>query len=201
MIQTTEALLFQLEQQGYRNPQTKIQRLVREKKLIPVRRGLYETDLHVEPYLLAGVIYGPSYVSFASALSVYGMIPERVYACTSATQHKNRRKEYHTPFGTFLYQDVPASVYPYGVIWKTDGKAYSYQIATPEKALCDMLYIQKPPVYSVKDLKSLLFSDLRIDEEEFSRLNREDLQFLCPKYHKATLTQLSLFLNWEGRRV
>ena len=56
MIQTTEALLFQLEQQGYRNPQTKIQRLVREKKLIPVRRGLYETDLHVEPYLLAGVI-------------------------------------------------------------------------------------------------------------------------------------------------
>ena len=85
------------------------------------------------------------------------------------------------------------------MIWKTDGKAYSYQIATPEKALCDMLYIQKPPVYSVKDLKYLLFSDLRIDEEEFSKLNREDLQFLCPKYHKATLTQLSLFLNREGR--
>ena len=64
-----------------------------------------------------------------------------------------------------------------------------------------MLYIQKPPVYSVKKLEYLLFADLRIDEEEFSKLNREDLQFLCPKYHKATLTQLSLFLNQEGQRA
>ena len=45
----------------------------------------------------------------------------------------------------------------------------------------------------------LLFADLRIDEEGFSKLNRKDLQFLCPKYHKATLTQLSLFLNREGQ--
>lgn len=195
MLQSTATLLFQLEQEGYRNPQTKIQRLVRAKKLFLVRRGLYETNPHVSPHLLAGVIYGPSYVSFASALSMYGMIPERVYACTSATQNKNRRKEYHTLFGDFIYRDIPAAVYPYGVIWNTDEKEYSYQIASPEKAICDMLYIQQPVVYSMMDLEYLLFDDLRIDEEEFSKLNREDLQFLCPKYHKATLTQLSLYLD------
>lgn len=199
MLQSTATLLFQLEQEGYRNPQTKIQRLVRAKKLFLVRRGLYETNPHVSPHLLAGVIYGPSYVSFASALSMYGMIPERVYACTSATQNKNRRKEYHTLFGDFIYRDIPAAVYPYGVIWNTDEKEYSYQIASPEKAICDMLYIQQPVVYSVMDLEYLLFDDLRIDEEEFSKLNREDLQFLCPKYHKATLTQLSLYLD-KGKR-
>lgn len=199
MLQSTAALLFQLEQEGYRNPQTKIQRLVRAKKLFLVRRGLYETNPHVPQHLLAGVIYGPSYVSFASALSMYGMIPERVYACTSATQNKNRRKEYHTLFGDFIYRDIPAAVYPYGVIWNTDEKEYSYQIASPEKAICDMLYIQQPVVYSVMDLEYLLFEDLRIDEEEFSKLNREDLQFLCPKYHKATLTQLSLYLD-KGKR-
>lgn len=197
MIQTTATLLFQLEQQGYRNPYTKIQRLVREKKLIPIRRGLYETDSNVSPHLLAGVIYSPSYVSFASALSIYGMIPERVYACTSATQRKNRHKEYHTPFGTFLYRDVPAAVYPYGVLWKTEGESYSYQIATPEKAICDMLYIQ-PVVHTVDQLRFLLFEDLRIDEEAFSKLNREELCFLCPKYHKVTLTQFHIFLN-KGR--
>lgn len=199
MLQSTAALLFQLEQEGYRNPQTKIQRLVRAKKLFLVRRGLYETNPHVSQHLLAGVIYGPSYVSFTSALSMYGMIPERVYACTSATQNKNRRKEYHTLFGDFIYRDIPATVYPYGVIWNTDEKEYSYQIASPEKAICDMLYIQQPVVYSVMDLEYLLFDDLRIDEEEFSKLNREDLQFLCPKYHKATLTQLSLYLD-KGKR-
>ena len=199
MLQSTAALLFQLEQEGYRNPQTKIQRLVRAKKLFLVRRGLYETNPHVSQHLLAGVIYGPSYVSFASALSMYGMIPERVYACTSATQNKNRRKEYHTLFGDFIYRDIPAAVYPYGVIWNTDEKEYSYQIASPEKAICDMLYTQQPVVYSMMDLEYLLFDDLRIDEEEFSKLNREDLQFLCPKYHKATLTQLSLYLD-KGKR-
>lgn len=196
MIQTTFSLTFQLENQGYKNPRMKIKRLVQQGDLIPIRRGLYETNRHVSPHLLAGVIYSPSYISFASALSAYGMIPERVYACTSATQKKNRRKNYQTAFGTFLYQDVPAAVYPYGVLWKTEGEEYSYQIATPEKALCDMLYVQSP-VHSLSGIKFLLFEDLRIDEEEFSKLNREDLKFLCPRYRCTTLNWLDVFLERE----
>ena len=39
-----------------------------------------------------------------------------------------------------------------------------YAIASPEKALCDMLYVQTP-VYSQKALRELLFADLRIDED------------------------------------
>ncbi len=55
MLRTTWDLVFELQQQGYRNPNTKIQRLVREGKLFPIRRGLYETDPNVDRYLLAGV--------------------------------------------------------------------------------------------------------------------------------------------------
>ena len=59
-----------------------------------------------------------------------------------------------------------------------------------------MLYIQ-PVVHTVDQLRFLLFEDLRIDEEAFSKLNREELCFLCPKYHKVTLTQFHIFLDKE----
>lgn len=197
MIKRTAELLFQL--QTYKNPQTRVQRLVQAEKLFLVRRGLYETKQHVSPHLLAGTIYGPSYISFVSALSYYGLIPERVYACTSATQNKNRTKSFHTPYGDFYYHDIPQEAYPYGVVWKQEGDSYSYLMAAPEKALCDLLYLQ-PSVYSRKALEEMLFSDLRIDEEGFSRLNHADLAFLCPKYHKTTLNQLETYLRKEKRR-
>ena len=47
-------------------------------------RDRYETDRNVPAYLLAGSIYGPSYISFEYALSRYGLIPEAVYAVTCA---------------------------------------------------------------------------------------------------------------------
>ena len=46
----------------------------------------------------------------------------------------------------------------------------SYKIASKEKAICDLLY-SKYPVRSISDLKTLLFEDLRIDEDEFQTLN------------------------------
>lgn len=43
-----------------------------------VVKGIYETNSDTAGYLLAGSIYGPSYLSFDFALSYYGMIPEAV---------------------------------------------------------------------------------------------------------------------------
>ena len=48
-------------------------------EVFPITRGLYETDPNVPGYLLAGSIYGPSYISFEYALGYYGMIPEETF--------------------------------------------------------------------------------------------------------------------------
>ena len=40
-------------------------------------------------YLIANKIYNPSYVSFESAFSFYGIIPEGVFSILSATSQKN----------------------------------------------------------------------------------------------------------------
>ena len=169
MLISFDALAQQFAE--YTDVKGKIRREVQNGKLVQVARGLYETDAHADGKYLARAIYGPSYLSFDYALSVHALIPEAVYGTyTSATFRKGKIKRYENAFGTFLYRDVPAAVYPLGIGIKEE-RGYSYQIATPEKALCDKLY-SLSPVYSVRALKELLFDDLRNDILQLAPLYR-----------------------------
>ena len=192
----TASMLFD-QYRDYGDPAGKIMRLRKEGKIIPLTRGLYETDPKAPGQCLAGAIYGPSYLSFDYALSVYGLIPEAVYAYTSATFEKKKKKEYVNQFGRYLYRDVPSEVYPFGIVIREEG-GYSYLMATPEKALCDKLYSMSP-VASVKDIGLMLFEDLRIDEDGFSRLNAEDILQIGDGYHCNNLKYLMKYLNRRGR--
>ena len=191
MIKTTKILLN--EYSNYAKPHDKIKRLVESKELIPIVKGLYETDSTISGHYLAGAICGPSYLSFEFALSFYGLIPEAVYTFTSASFMKRKSKEYKTPFGYFTYQDIPKYAYPLGVkIINENG--YTFQIATPEKALCDKLY-SLSPLQNQSELQSLLFDDLRIDQNEFNKLNKEDIEVLAEKYKSSNVTLLSKFIR------
>ena len=186
IIKTTAILLEELKQ--YANPASKLFRMVKNGQYIQIVKGLYETDPTTPGYLLAGSIYGPSYLSFEFALAYHSMIPEAVYTFTSATYDKKKKKKYETPFGTFTYRDVPAEAYSLGVLIVREGD-YSYQIATPEKALCDTLYT-KNPVANQKELQSLLVEDMRIDEMEFSKLKLEDILLLEQRYRSTNVQKL-----------
>ena len=186
MIKTYAMLMEELA--DYSAPANKLARMVKDNLCIPVVKGLYETEKTTPGYLLAGSIYGPSYLSFDFALSRYGLIPEAVYVFTSATFEKKKTKKYVTPFGTFTYRDIPSEAYPLGIQLVKEG-SYAYQIATPEKALCDKLY-SVSPIRNKKELRSLLFEDLRVDETEFGKLNREDLLELSKLYHCTNLKML-----------
>ncbi len=181
MIITTSMLLEKYS--DYKNPAAKIGRMVKKGELIPIVRGIYETDRTVPGYCLAQIIYGPSYLSFESALGWYDLIPEAVYAYTSATCLKRRKKHYRTPFGSFLYRDIPASAFPYGTTLHVENE-YGYVIATPEKAVCDKLYTVSPCA-NRKELNELLFDNLRIDESDFRNLDLKEMAELAGRYHTA----------------
>jgi predicted transcriptional regulator of viral defense system len=191
MIKTTAILLEELKQ--YASPASKLSRMVKNGECIQIVKGLYETDPSTPGYLLAGSIYGPSYLSFEFALSYHGLIPEAVYTFTSATFDKKKKKKHETPFGTFTYRDVPSEIYSLGVIIVREGD-YSFQIATPEKALCDTLYT-KSPVVNQQELRSLLFEDMRIDEMEFSKLKIDDILLLAEKYRSTNVQKLSRLIR------
>lgn len=180
---------------NYSNPITKIGRDVKQGKLFPLVKGVYETNPNIDGSKLAQFIYSPSYLSFDYALAEYGLIPEAVRVFTCATFNKRKIKTYKNKFGTFVYRDAPSDVFSYGVIAKIDGD-YVYQIATPEKALCDKLYTISP-VKSIRELKALLFDDLRIDENEFSKLNKNDILEIAPLYHSTNLNFLAKMIKGE----
>ena len=184
MILTNDIIKQNLKE--YSNKNTKIGREVKNGNLIKIINGLYETDPNVNGYLLAGSIYGPSYLSFDYALSYYGLIPEKVTAYTNATCSKKKKKKYEN-------QDVPTEVYPLGINVIQEGE-YIYQIATPEKALCDKLYTLNP-ISNMSELENVLFNDLRIDETEFNNLNIQDINEISQYYHSTNVDLLYRYMR------
>ncbi|MGN0918519.1 MAG: hypothetical protein ACI4NO_05195 [Oxalobacter sp.] len=181
MINSTGMLLQQYG--SYTNPAAKIGRMVKSGHLIPVIKGLYETDRSVPGHYLAGIIYGPSYLSFEFALAWHDFIPEAVYIFTSATCGKKRKKRYETPFGVFTYRDVPTTAFPYGTrLYSEEG--YSFVVASPEKAICDVIYTCSPCA-NRSELRQLLFEDLRIDEAAFLNADLDKMISLAELYRTA----------------
>jgi len=191
MISTSAMLLEGLKK--YASPKTKLLRMVRNGECYPIIKGLYETNKNVSPHLLAGSIYGPSYISFEYALSYYGLIPESVYTITNATFDKKKKKEYVTDFGTYTYRDVPNEAFPYGLRLVNEGE-YWYRIATPEKAICDLLYTISP-VKNLKELRTLLYQGFRIEERDLKQLNHEDVEILREKYHSTNIRRFCTLLK------
>lgn len=191
MIQTTAMLLEELRE--YASPKTKLSRMVHNGECFHITKGLYETNRNTSAHLLAGSIYGPSYISFEYALSYYGLIPEAVYTITCATFEKKKKKKYENFFGTYTYRDVPSEAFPLFVeLRQEDG--YWYRIASCEKALCDELYIMRP-AKNLTELAYMIFEDLRIEESELRSLNRNAISELCDKYHSTNVKKLCMLLR------
>ncbi|MDY0074884.1 MAG: hypothetical protein WC992_04655 [Acholeplasmataceae bacterium] len=193
MIITT--LNLKEKYKDYNDINGKIKRDIDKGILFPLVRGIYETNSSIDGFLLASYIYGPSYLSFEYALSFHGIIPERVVVYTNATFNKRKSKSYQNHFGLFTYRDVPNAAFPFFVkAYEEDG--YAYFIASPEKALCDLLYIKKP-VISIKELKMVIFDDLRISKDVFDQLNFDDILYLTDKYISNNMRYLKKYIESE----
>ena len=71
---------------------------------------------------------------------------------------------------------------------------YSYQIATPEKSLCDKLYTLSP-LKNMKELENVLFNDLRIDMDEFNKLNLKDIEEISNSYNSTNVNLLYRYMR------
>jgi len=179
MFFTTQELVDKYS--NYSNPKAKINRLLHKQQLFSLSKGVYTDNKELHPFCVASILNGPSYISFHKALEYYGLIPEAVYTITCATFNKRKDRTINNNFCNFKYSDVASQVFYYGVVTK-EINGIKFYIATREKALCDLLY-KLPPVISIKQMKQLLFENLRIDEDDFKELNKKDIQFLAKHYH------------------
>ncbi len=104
-----------------------------------IKRGVYIIpDNQPIKFEMANYLLKPSYISFETALSYYGIIPETVYTITSATTNKNT-KEINFENQIYQYRKIKNNLF------------FGYQpvkirekvvlIADKEKALLDYLYL------------------------------------------------------------
>lgn len=178
-----------------KSPKDKISRLERSGELMRLKKGKYlvVNNIQTNPpsrELIANHLYGPSYVSFETALSFHGLIPERVYLIRSAIT--KRRKSFKTPLGQFEYLSVPDKYYSIGIQQHIINKQYAFLIASAEKALCDLIVCTKGLRFqSQKALESYLYEDLRIDLDMVGKMNPDLFKAAAEYgYKKKELTLL-----------
>lgn len=182
----------------YSFPQNKIANLEREGKIIRLKRGQYIVSDKISrelisPELIANHIYGPSYVSMESALRFYGLIPEQVFSVRSMTTNRSRR--FTNSIGIFEYITVNERYYSVGIKQQIVEDRYTFLIASPEKALCDMITATpRLKLQSVKAMQIYLEEDLRFDITRLEEFNKEVIAECIQTGKKADILRLLLKL-------
>lgn len=130
-------------------------------------------------WYFANRIYRPSYISLHSALSFHGIIPESVIQITSVTSLKTAY--FVNPFGEYSYKTIKKELM-FGSVLKPMSDGRTMQIADPEKALADLLYLY--PEYSTAQH----MMDLRLDEEYLQNdINKNLLKDYISRFKSKTL--------------
>jgi hypothetical protein len=166
----------------------KVARMLGTGDLVLLRRGLYTTRRDFDPRCLAGPMYGPSYVSFETALAWHGMIPEGVAEILSATT--KRPAAFENDFGRFRYLTIPKAVYPVGIQRVTE-LDLPFLLASPAKALADRI-AREPCFRSMADVARWL-EGMRIDTS--GGLNHEELAACAEHYGRPSVRWLLRFVE------
>lgn len=153
--------------------------------IVSLRQGWYAfADYLQQPdyaRYFAGKICAPSYISLHTALSFCGIIPEAVVEITSVTTQKTCR--YENAFGQFSYQTVRPRLF-WGFEPKTMRDGKQYMMATPEKAIIDLLYLY-PQYSSLDEMRELRFDEDWMHDE----LNVERLKEYIERINSPALTK------------
>jgi predicted transcriptional regulator of viral defense system len=160
-----------------------LSRWVNSKRILQLRRGLYavappyqKTPLH--PFQVANHLQRASYVSLQSALAYYELIPDTVNTTVSVST--GRPEHLETPLGGFEFRHVkPGLLFGYQMV---DLGGQSALVATPEKALLDLIYLQ-PGGESEAYLQELRLQNL--ERLDLNRLKQYAGMFGTPKLHTA----------------
>jgi hypothetical protein len=176
----------------YKRPRDKVTALLRRGDIIRIKKGIYTLGPHlrkgpVSREVLGNLIHGPSYLSLEYALFVHQLIPERAETVTSVTMHKT--KAFVTPLGPFSYRHVKTPYYTVGQRLDLLPDQRGFVLACPEKAVADKVYFSRG-LKRLADLDAYLFADLRMEREDFSRLDAAVFQELSAIEGRRTLNLL-----------
>lgn len=150
--------------------------------VVRIRRGLYALSRELapalpHPYVVANLVYGPSYVSMETALEFHGWIPEAVNSVFCVTSA--RKRGFVTPYGLINYASIKQFPLMRGVERHDDHPSGTFFVASPLKALCDIVITRHLDWIGCEPL----IESLRIEEESLTALGRRDFDVLSNLYY------------------
>lgn len=178
---------FQLQQMLAGSPQSRyalVSRALKSGELLRLQRGHYclannLRDTLSHPFSVAQALVPLSYISFETALSWHGWIPEQVQVISSVLPGR-KKKYYDIPqFGSYSWYPLALnkSSHLAGVRrHQIDGQTFF--IAQPLRALLDLACLRKMKWSGLAEM----VEGLRIETSELSRLNAADFCELEPVY-------------------
>jgi hypothetical protein len=178
----------------YKAPLKALESLSRRGILMRLRRGHYALVDSFDPLVAANLIYGPSYISFETALAHYGLIPEATELYISVVD--GRPTEMQTPAGIYSYISQSRSLFALGRDLEiTPNRALS--IASREKALLDTIARANLRSASAhpKDVLEYVIDGLRIEESDLKSLALRKLKQLAPLYRNLAPRKLVTALS------
>ncbi|MBU0976094.1 MAG: hypothetical protein ABIA11_03970 [Patescibacteria group bacterium] len=158
---------------------TLIQRAIKSKTIIPLKRNYYVTkEFFIDnrnrleyKFYLANILLKPSYISRETALQYYGLLSEANLNYYTSTTSKLPRK-FGNSLGTFEYRNIKSELLEgyKNIKFSIDNKDYSYVIAEPYKAIFDYIYYRtnKKNIPESKLLKIL--DELRVSYGELEQI-------------------------------
>lgn len=181
-------MVLQLSGESPSLVRTQLYRWMKSGKVLALRRQMYTlADIYrqtpVQTYLLANVLYQPSYLSCEWALGYFGLIPEKVTVHTSVTPRVPRH--FNNAFGAFHYAHVKAEYFFGFATYAVDRR--EVRMAEPEKALLDLWHLQ-PGEWSLERMQ-----DMRFQQFELVRIER--LRAYAAKFKSPRLLRAAR--NWE----
>lgn len=167
---TTEQVKRLFPDEAIQTINMQLKRWVDKQEIIRLKRGLFIfPNKRLDEFFIANLLYPQSYVSLESALNAYGILPDIPAQVTSVTPMTS--KQISTVKGNFLYSKIDQRLY-FGYKQTETHSNLHYQIAEPEKALLDYIYIRQ-----VKNLEAN-----RIDLQDINRSRLQELMQVFPSW-------------------
>ena len=155
-----------------------VHRAVRKGEVLRLKPGLFclaepYRKTHLHPFALAGMLHAPSHVSLESALAHHGLLPEAVFQVASVTSKRTRA--FRTPLGIYSYHRVPADIPRAGVrSEKLDRISWAF-IASPLRAIADLIYLRRKVSWK-KDGLVFLVESMRMESDELVQISFEHFE-------------------------
>lgn len=170
-----------------------VNRALRDGSLLRIKRGLYvlgarwgrlgleQTEVH--PFAISQSLKPGSYISFETALSHHGWIPEAVYLTASVTPDSKTLKYESNKWGSFEFSPLATNDYQFLVgVRRIKVGSSAALVARPLRALMDLVASRKIAWQGLE----WITRGLRVDAEQLENLCAADFDELEPVYkHKS----------------